>query len=353
MSLSKQSHSATGSSAGKTGEPNSILAQQSTHDEHLNDASSDSAEEDDGSGDDNPRKRPKRARACENCRSMKIRCVPVDGQEACRNCSKTNKSCVMPGPIKKRQKTAHRVAELEKKINTLTEALMNKNQTVLTPSTDSPSTNRVTESISGMTPADGATENDNRYSRMLFQKAYQNAEQDFSDLKYQSDNRGNYVDVVDAGLIDMPTASDIFHYWRFYMRPYFPAVVLPSRVGPEEVRKSRPMLFLAVLAMASGKTNPVLHRDLVVELNRQLCDRVLFHGEKSIELVQAILIYCAYYTRVRFAKDLSFNQFAHLAVVMCFDLGIGKRFKKDLARNADEAAELSRTWLSCYHVASR
>jgi hypothetical protein len=89
--------------------------------------SPDSQDEDEGSGTDKP-KRPKRSRACVACRNMKIRCLPVEGQEACNACSKVNRECVMPGPPRKRQKTVHKVAELEKKINALTNALLAKQQ---------------------------------------------------------------------------------------------------------------------------------------------------------------------------------------------------------------------------------
>ncbi|KAH8815229.1 hypothetical protein F5884DRAFT_817626 [Xylogone sp. PMI_703] len=69
---------------------------------------------------------PKRPRACEACRGLKVRCEPdpnnTDGP--CRRCAKANRNCVVTVPSRKRQKkTDSRVAELEKKIDALTASL--------------------------------------------------------------------------------------------------------------------------------------------------------------------------------------------------------------------------------------
>ena len=75
----------------------------------------------DGGADD-----PKRPRACEACRGLKVRCEPdpnnIDGP--CKRCAKAHRNCVVTVPSRKRQKkTDSRVAELEKKIDALTASL--------------------------------------------------------------------------------------------------------------------------------------------------------------------------------------------------------------------------------------
>ena len=69
---------------------------------------------------------PKRPRACEACRGLKVRCQPdednFDGP--CKRCAKAGRNCVVTVPSRKRQKkTDSRVAELEKKIDALTASL--------------------------------------------------------------------------------------------------------------------------------------------------------------------------------------------------------------------------------------
>ena len=69
---------------------------------------------------------PKRPRACEACRGLKVRCDSdssnLDGP--CKRCAKAGRDCVVTVPTRKRQKkTDSRVAELEKKIDALTASL--------------------------------------------------------------------------------------------------------------------------------------------------------------------------------------------------------------------------------------
>ena len=80
----------------------------------------------DGGPSDGGPNDPKRPRACEACRGLKVRCEPdpnnPDGP--CKRCAKANRNCVVTVPSRKRQKkTDSRVAELEKKIDALTATL--------------------------------------------------------------------------------------------------------------------------------------------------------------------------------------------------------------------------------------
>ena len=72
---------------------------------------------------------PKRARACEACRGLKVRCEPADlanpdAPGPCKRCAKARRQCIVTAPTRKRPKKADsRVAELEKKIDALTASL--------------------------------------------------------------------------------------------------------------------------------------------------------------------------------------------------------------------------------------
>ena len=69
---------------------------------------------------------PKRPRACEACRGLKVRCDqdPAHPEIPCKRCMKAGRPCVITQPSRKRQKKADsRVAELEKKLDALTAAL--------------------------------------------------------------------------------------------------------------------------------------------------------------------------------------------------------------------------------------
>jgi hypothetical protein len=69
---------------------------------------------------------PKRPRACEACRGLKVRCQPDENNYdgPCKRCAKAGRNCIVTVPSRKRQKkTDSRVAELEKKIDALTASL--------------------------------------------------------------------------------------------------------------------------------------------------------------------------------------------------------------------------------------
>jgi Fungal Zn(2)-Cys(6) binuclear cluster domain len=75
----------------------------------------------------NPGNDPKRPRACESCRGLKVRCElnTSNPEGACKRCAKAGRECIVTAPSRKRQKkTDSRVAELEKKIDALTASLI-------------------------------------------------------------------------------------------------------------------------------------------------------------------------------------------------------------------------------------
>ena len=73
----------------------------------------------------------KRPRACDACRTLKVRCdqdINNPGQP-CTRCVKANRSCVVTPPSRKRQRRSeNKVVELEKKIDALTATLLSKQQ---------------------------------------------------------------------------------------------------------------------------------------------------------------------------------------------------------------------------------
>jgi len=327
--------------------------------------SPDSPVEDDASGTEKPAKRQKRSRACIACRNMKIRCLPVQGQEACSSCAKVNRQCVMPGPARKRQKTVHKVAELEKKIDALTDALLAKNQQQdettsqprdQPPHSDGPMTSSTSDALrTEETPS--SIPSLPQYDHVLLDKTFPLDKADLSVecrfLHSRATNQEKYVDVVERGQLSEEAAWASFDYFLRNICPTAPMIAFPCGTKAQDVRTSKPMLFLAILTIASPAVAPLAQPNLVIELNRQLSERVLFHGERSLDLVQAILLYVEFYSRPWHGKDLAFNQYIHAALVMCLDLGISRRARMNHSRDGVDVTEVPRTWLACYHAASR
>ncbi|ETI26154.1 hypothetical protein G647_02931 [Cladophialophora carrionii CBS 160.54] len=337
----------------RSSETRAVLQDVDRQDSNNYSQSPDSQEDDDASGTEKP-KRQKRSRACVACRNMKIRCLPVEGQEACNACSKVNRQCIMPGPPRKRQKTVHKVAELEKKINALTDALLAKQQQTDGAKVEAESPAKDAPTTSSSEPArteDTSNTSLDSYHRAMIEQAFPSTtptryNTTCGAVTFEPLARDDYVDVVDRGDLTVESATKLFSFWRDRMCETNPIVIFPPGADIQEIRKARPMTFLAILTAASAVIQPSAQPALTIELNRQISERVLFHGDKSLDLIQAMLFNSQYYVRPRTARDMTFNHNIQAASVMALELGIGKRSK--VVRSPEEEVEFCRTWLACY-----
>ena len=110
------------STGSQSNQPSPNEASFPPHGLPMNESSPGQGDGDDGqNGDD-----PKRPRAWEACRGLKVRCDqdPAHPEIPCKRCAKAGRQCVITQPSRKRQKKADsRVAELEKKLDALTAVL--------------------------------------------------------------------------------------------------------------------------------------------------------------------------------------------------------------------------------------
>lgn len=352
----------------------------------------------------------KRPRACEACRQLKVRCEPDDNSPtgSCRRCAKANRQCVVTAPSRKRQKkTDSRVAELEKKIDALTATLhaqrgpesgaptidpaiaqaqmaeleqqrgqLYNEQSWQDRISDSP-VGRDRNSLSSPVGAAGATglkrnfktepgtydedrESNEQQTRRTFMPDPPDCTSIFTpnpSAKEVSNN--SYVDVIDRHVIDASTAYRMFERYSTEMQN-LPIVVFPSGTKAEQIRRSKPILFLAILSAASNTIRPDLQPTFVAEIMRVLADRIVCRGEKTLEIVQSLQVVTVFYHPPDKYEELNFNQLIHIAVVMGIDIGMGKRSRtgkvapwtsmgKTAYPRAD-AAETRRTWLGLYFM---
>lgn len=76
----------------------------------------------------------------------------------------------------------------------------------------------------------------------------------------------------------------------------FPFVVLPENITAEELSQQRPFLLLSILVVTSD-VNPALQKSLDERLRKVVATRVVMHGEKSMDYLQGLLIYLAWFVR--------------------------------------------------------
>ncbi|KAI0429241.1 hypothetical protein F5Y09DRAFT_310821 [Xylaria sp. FL1042] len=349
---------------------------------------------------------PKRPRACEACRGLKVKCEPdlLNPDGPCKRCAKAGRECLVTQPTRKRQKkTDSRVAELEKKIDALTASLHASRgstsggagatpQPASTPVAHQhphPYRSEVEDASIKIArewgppvfpPMEHGHEDGRRASQAQPPMAGQKRK--FVDAPDGAlDGRGDlgaprmssagrdqpHPDVVDRGIIPLDEVPVLFQRYTDRMAVHLPAVVFPPGTTAADIRTRSPILFLAIMSVASSET-PNTQRQLVKELMQIFADEIVMRGHKSLELVQALIISVVWYFPPEHFEELKFYQMVHLAAVMALDIGLGRRknspksslipytwqdhpFRKQPLPDPS-TIESRRTWLAVYFLAS-
>lgn len=274
-------------------------------------------------------------RACATCRSQKVRCILDDSNpDVCQRCARTGRPCVFTAIQKRKQRkrTDTRVAELEREMRAMRAILKQKEDEVRA---NSPA--RVTESRA---ERDTRHCEHNTQSQPAFQEIASAVghvqSQDDTGLRlaqqpgpsiwptnYDNDPLRDTHDVIDSGLISLATARQLFETYKNDLFPHYPLVYINESV--EEVRQTKPALFLASIAAAAAKENADLSATLDREVLQAYATRSLIQSEKSLELVQALLISAVWYHPPSKFGQLKYYEYIHMAATMAMDLGIGSR----------------------------
>ncbi|KAJ5580276.1 Transcription factor [Penicillium hispanicum] len=343
---------------------------------------------------EDPQVEIKRPRACEPCRQLKVRCDPdpttQDG--SCKRCAKAGRPCIVTAPTRKRQKkTDSRVTELERKIDALT-ATLQASQTNTTsagssqlqsmPHNEPPSSRRWLKDDPNL--AGNKRHHDgllvSQYSRPDSPSAEQIQPHSHSHstskqwrgpfagsrAPLKSDHRNDFVDVIDRGVIDVESAQAAFTRYVTEMADEMPMVVFTPDTTMGDVRRDKPALFLAIIAVSIGPFKKPAQLPLLSEYYHLIAERVVVKGQKSLELVQSLLVVSIWYMPPDNLEELKFYQLIHMAIVNAMDLGLNRRSNGDLKplvhlreiiskRHVGPSTDLNgpearRTWVGCYFL---
>lgn len=339
----------------------------------------------DGSSEDNDSSPPASStsnqtkplnKACEPCRASKLRCLidPSSGDGRCKRCVATRRNCVFNAPqVRQRRapRTDHRVAELERQLRALRMKLESqqngqftdvppygsdagidatsstpgfKFETPLTPGSWSgqKSKNQATSEAPGIDF--NSTAVDSLRAASVEQSSA--ATLDGSELSGSTSN-----DVIARKVITWEQAEELFNLFTSSFSPQYPFVTLPPHIRLQEVREQRPATFLSILAATSSTSTPELNRQLNKELLTMFALRMMLEGDRTLDLVQAMVIMTVWYSPSERLESLKHYQFAHHAATMAMDLGVADE-ASDLNEPNAEPRQLDldrrRTLLACY-----
>ncbi|KAF7597118.1 hypothetical protein BBP40_010592 [Aspergillus hancockii] len=168
-------------------------------------------------------------------------------------------------------------------------------------------------------------------------------------------------DIIDRGLISLEFANELVAFYVTELTAFAPMVLLPPDTTASQLRRSKPMLFLSVIAAAAIAVDDGLAVVLNRELVRFYAERFFINGDKSFELVQALLLMIVFYYPPDSPLKLQNYQYTHIAATMALEIGLASKHKVEngTSRKANKRAsydehmaEQARAILGCYHLAS-
>lgn len=324
-------------------------------------------------------------RSCESCRGLKVRCLPdPTTSNQCQRCRKAGRACIFVAPQRRRprKRTDSRVAQLEKEMKLMRSLLKDRlqvdegspgsggsetkysreNEARAESKENTPSIPDAASSVSGCSPrhTDLASGFVSSYSDNNTVDSSSISTPSFNNIVpavYTPDSRQG-SDVVDRGIISLETANHLVSFFINELAHFFSVVVLPSNTTALQLRRTKPVLFLSVIAAAAIAVDAKLAAILNREMVKLYAERFFVEGEKSLELVQALLLMIVFYYPPDSPLKLQFYQYTHIAATMALEIGLASKRrapKKSNQRNAkydEQMAEQARAVLGCYHFAA-
>ena len=310
--------------------------------------------------------------------------------ESCKRCAKARRPCVVTPATRKRQKKADgRVAELERKVDALTARLaekddgrlleeLTKDLNVARKRLSSPGEGHAAQYGAQLrqdegVPAKRRRLDDRRLSLEnvrgeLTQVFDRDAPANPGFISLYNNHKAMTFDHSDvdraiSAVIDHATAERLFDRYLTMFMPRFPAVPFPPTTNAAMVRRTKPILFLAILSSTSYGANIPAETQLALEtaLRDAFADCVWKKAEKSIEIIQALHIATIWYRPPANFEQHMLYQMVHISTLMAMDIGISKRILPERQKALNErwrrdgyphpeSAEVRRAWLTSYFI---
>lgn len=132
-------------------------------------------------------------------------------------------------------------------------------------------------------------------------------------------------DVVGRGLVSEEKARQLLDEYMTTTGQLFPFVLLPPTVTLSSMRRERPFVLLAILAV----TMEFPHQErLALEFRKALAQTMIVESKNSLDLLQGILIFCTWHHRYFTPLSSQLYQLSQIAVTMAVDLNLGNKLSQ-------------------------
>ncbi|KAI9714477.1 MAG: hypothetical protein M1820_000438 [Bogoriella megaspora] len=154
---------------------------------------------------------------------------------------------------------------------------------------------------------------------------------EFNDIPFPPAHPEKGADVVERGLIAPGLAEELVQKFKTAKTPVFPFVVIPPAVTAQTLRQEKPFLFLAVIT-ACLEDDVMLQRRIAEEIRHEISTRLIMDNEKSLEMLQGLLVYLSWYYYHFVPKSHQMYLLLNIARALVFDLCLDR----NPAANAQE-----------------
>ncbi|ENH70555.1 hypothetical protein FOC1_g10012485 [Fusarium oxysporum f. sp. cubense race 1] len=254
-----------------------------------------------------------KTRACTNCARLKMKCQwPSSGsgrvEKTCSRCLRMKLDCQVPEITQRRKRgKSTRVAQLEKKIDGIVSLLSANQRKGLSPLT--PESPQEVQSHSQCQPH-------TQENRFTANHDMINQIPDDS-IRFSTD-----VELFPGFRVSQQEASDRLDVYRRDYVPHFPFVPVPSSMCASELYVESRVLFWTILAVVSPLCDKV-QMEFKAWFRRYLAEHLVVRQEKSIDILQAMLIYLAW-NDFHFYGELQVTNIIQMAIGLVIDLRLDK-----------------------------
>jgi hypothetical protein len=268
------------------------------------------------------------AHACESCRHLKVRCLSNDNLSIrkCQRCSRLNQECIIKprGPRKPRKRTDARVGELEKQVEALRAAFGEPAALGNSPPSVVESSDSVAmphDHSNALVPEGGASVNLAPTSSQVNSEAPVSSCGATPIAVSRSDTSLPAKEV--RRTLTPSLKTDLFNKFNAELMQHLPVTLFSDGEDAAMAQERSSTLFLAAITAAAGDADIEVHSTLHDQLAQDFATRIVVDGEKSVELVQALLFAAAFHNPPDAFKKPKFYQYIHMAAIMAIDLGLG------------------------------
>ncbi|MCJ1389439.1 hypothetical protein MMC18_002296 [Xylographa bjoerkii] len=174
------------------------------------------------------------------------------------------------------------------------------------------------------------------------------------------ENGGTVSEALWNTLVDIDMAELMLNDFR-EMTHFFPFVPLSQSTTAQSMSSQRPLLLLAIL-MTTSYRNRQVQVALEEQYRQELPDKVFMKGQKSLDHLQSILVYLAWY-HFHFKPQIQqIYPLLHLAIGIAVDLCYHQKPKKPVVDYpvqtegvsivSSQSREAQRAFLGCYYLST-